>query len=65
MKPLGPVLRRARRRRGLTQVQVASRAKLHQSVISALENGHRDRPSFAVVARLAKVLGVELATLVK
>jgi transcriptional regulator with XRE-family HTH domain len=65
MKPPGPALRRARRRRGLTQQQVAARAKLSQSFLSELETGQRGRPSFALIARLAKVLGIDLDELAK
>lgn len=42
--------------KGLTQEQLANKAQVNQSYISGLENGHKKRPSFAVLESLAAAL---------
>jgi len=54
-KTLGQALRSARKALGLTQRQVASRARAKPSHVSNLETGRR-RPSLELLSRLAKVL---------
>lgn len=56
----GSVLREARRRAGLTQAQLASRAGITQSVISAYESGRR-QPSLPVLQSLVHAAGLELS----
>jgi predicted nucleotidyltransferase/DNA-binding XRE family transcriptional regulator len=53
------VLRGARRRAGLSQVEVAARAGTTQSVISAYESGHR-QPALPTLAALVEATGHEL-----
>jgi transcriptional regulator with XRE-family HTH domain len=54
---LGGNIRKLRRRRGWTQVQLASRAGLDQTYISGLEIGRRDaNPSLLSVMRIARAL---------
>ena len=65
MKQLGRTLKRLRRRRGLTQVQVATRAQISQGYLSDLESGKMAVVSLPAATRLAKALGVELGELVK
>ena len=48
-----------RRRRGLTQAQLAARAGTSQPVISAYERGHRD-PTFGTLRRLIEAAGERL-----
>src|SRR6266487_3099776 len=60
----GTVLRDARRRAGLSQVELAARAGVTQSVISAYESGHR-QPSVPTLAALIEATGFELATAVR
>ena len=50
------MLRQARRRAGLTQVELARRAGVAQSMISAYENGHRD-PTYSTLERLLRATG--------
>jgi uncharacterized protein len=52
-------LREARKRAGLTQVELARRARTSQATISAYENGRKD-PSVATLARLLAVMGSRL-----
>jgi XRE family transcriptional regulator, fatty acid utilization regulator len=63
MKPLGPRLKRLRRRRGLTQMELAQRAKITQGFLSAVETGRKPGVSVTVLVRLARVLKVELGEL--
>ena len=53
------MLRRARKRAGLSQVDLAARAGVTQSVISAYESGQR-QPSLPALARLIGAAGFEL-----
>ncbi|PZF57660.1 transcriptional regulator [Curtobacterium sp. MCSS17_008] len=52
------LIRDARLRAGLTQVQLAARAGVTQSVISTYENGRRE-PSLAALQRLVRAAGFE------
>ena len=56
----GALLRQARKRAGLSQVDLAARAGVTQSVISAYESGQR-QPSLPALARLVDAAGFELA----
>jgi transcriptional regulator with XRE-family HTH domain len=58
------ILRDARRRAGLTQVEVARRAGVTQSVISTYESGHR-QPSIPTLAGLVEAMGLELTLAVR
>lgn len=53
------MLRQARKRAGLSQVELAARAGLTQSVISAYESGQR-QPSIPALARLIEAAGFDL-----
>lgn len=52
-------LRTARMRLGWSQEQLAAAADVKQSVISRLENGHINNPSFDTVKRLASALKLD------
>jgi DNA-binding XRE family transcriptional regulator len=56
----GALLRQARKRVNLSQVDLAARAGVTQSVISAHESGQR-QPSIPVLARLVDAAGFEPA----
>ena len=58
-KAAGALLRRARQGAGLSQVELADRAGVTQSVISAYESGHR-QPSLPTLAALIEAAGYEL-----
>lgn len=55
----GALIREARRRARLSQTDLARRAGVAQSVVSAYESGHRE-PSVRVLARLIEATGQEL-----
>jgi predicted nucleotidyltransferase/DNA-binding XRE family transcriptional regulator len=55
----GQLLRRSRRRAGLNQVEVAARAGLPQTTISAYESGRR-QPTIPMLSKLLEATGAEL-----
>src|SRR5436305_7293328 len=55
---IGDNLARIRRRRGLTQEQLAERAEVSVSVIRKLERGDRDTASIPTLRKLAAALSV-------
>jgi len=55
----GALLRQARQAAGLTQREVAARAGVQQSVVSAYESGGRE-PSLATLSSLVEACGVSL-----
>lgn len=59
MRTAGALLREARKRAGLSQVELATRAGVTQSVISVYESEQR-QPSIPVLARLIEAAGYEL-----
>ena len=59
------MLKELRLKNGLTQVQLAKKAKTVQPYIAYLESGEKKNPSFAVLQRLAKALKVTVAELVE
>ena len=56
---LGEVIKKVREAKGLSQKELAISCKMDQSHYSRVENGKTD-PSFSIVVRIAKALGVEL-----
>jgi XRE family transcriptional regulator, master regulator for biofilm formation len=62
---LSTVLKRLRQERGLTQEEVAKRAKVTRFYISQLETGLRKSPSLPVLKRLATALGVPVTALLE
>lgn len=62
MGKLGPNLRTARIKLGLTQEQLAHRSGVQAGEISRIEHGKRD-PQVSTVERLAKALEITLGQL--
>ena len=60
---MGDVLRRLREAKGLTQTELAKRAKITDEYVSMLESGAKRNPSFEVLKRLAKALGISVGEL--
>lgn len=58
MTPFGQKLRELRALQGLTQQQLAQQIGVTPAYLSALEHGHRGRPSFYLIQRIIGVLGV-------
>jgi DNA-binding Xre family transcriptional regulator len=59
MSPISIALLKAREAKGLTQVQLAKKAKVRQATISEMEAGKTVRLNLDVLDRLCRVLGVE------
>jgi transcriptional regulator with XRE-family HTH domain len=62
---LGTMVRRKREARGMTQADLAKRARLTQGYVSKLEAGAQKNPSVTVIKRLAKALGVPVTELLE
>ena len=60
----GKVLKQARARRKLTQVELAKKVGVHKMTISKFERGDR-QPSMQMLQRLAKALGVPVTALLE
>lgn len=59
------MLRALREAKGLTQVDLARKAKVERTYIVKLEGGAKANPSLAILKRLAKALGVPVTELVQ
>jgi transcriptional regulator with XRE-family HTH domain len=62
-KRLDQVIRTLREKKGLTQEELAFKAKVTPGYVAQLELGLRKNPSLDVFRRLARALGVRLAEL--
>ena len=62
---LSQVLRTLRTGKGLTQVQLATKAKVTQAYVAKLERGDKTNPSLEILKRLAKALGVAVTKLLE
>jgi transcriptional regulator with XRE-family HTH domain len=60
---LATMVKRVREKRGMTQAELAKKARLTQGYVSKLEAGAQRNPSGAVLKRLAKALGVPVTEL--
>jgi transcriptional regulator with XRE-family HTH domain len=63
-KRVGLNVQRLRRKRGLSQEELADRADIHQTYLSGVETGKRN-PSLLVLERIGKALGADVEDLVK
>ena len=61
---VGLNLQKARRRKGVSQEELAHLAKVHQTYLSGVELGKRN-PSIVVLDRIATALGLDIADLTK
>ena len=61
----GAMLKRIREAKGMTQVELAKRAKVAQGYVSALEAGAKKDPGLAVLKRLARALRVPVTELLE
>ena len=61
----GAMLKRIREAKGMTQLELAKRAKVAQGYVSALEAGAKKDPGLAVLKRLARALGVSVTELLQ
>jgi transcriptional regulator with XRE-family HTH domain len=59
---VGLNLQRLRRDRGLSQEELAHRARMHQTYLSGVEGGKRN-PSIDVLGRVVAALGVDIEEL--
>jgi transcriptional regulator with XRE-family HTH domain len=50
---------------GMTQEELARRAKLSRSYLAKLEAGHSKNPSLLILGRLAKALNIALSELLE
>ena len=62
-RKVGAVIKELRLKRGLTQVELAKKAKTVQPYIACLESGEKNNPGLALLQRLAKALGVPVGEL--
>jgi transcriptional regulator with XRE-family HTH domain len=57
------VLKTLREEKGLTQVDLATKAKVERTYIVKLESGDKKNPSLDILKKLAKALGVPVTEL--
>ena len=62
-RKLSRVIQRLRESKGMTQRDLADKAKVTQGYIAQMEKGGKKNPSLAVLQRLAKALGVPVTEL--
>jgi len=62
-KRLSQVLKRTREEQGLTQRDLAKKARVTQGYVAQLEMGIRRNPSIETLKRLARALGVPVTDL--
>ena len=57
------MLKTLREEKGLTQVDLANKAKVERTYIVKLESGDKKNPSLDILKKLAKALGVPVTDL--
>jgi XRE family transcriptional regulator of biofilm formation len=62
---IGQMIKRLRQTKGLTQAELAKKAKVTRPYITMLESGVRKTPSLPMLQRLAKALGVPVTALLE
>jgi transcriptional regulator with XRE-family HTH domain len=64
LRALGKRVRELRKERGYSQEKLAERAGIHENHVRRIEGGTAN-PSYVVLVKLAKALGVEAGELVR
>jgi len=64
-RKLKTVLRALREQKGMTQLQLATKARVAQGYVSALEAGQKKNPGIETLKKLAKALGVPVTELLQ
>ena len=62
---LSVIITKLREGQGLTQRDLANKAKVTAAYVAMIETGVRKNPSLAILKRLAKALGVPVTTLLE
>lgn len=60
MQRCGATFRAVRIKRGWRQVEVATRARVHRSVVSAVERGHLEQVSIGTLLEIARALEIQV-----
>ncbi len=63
IRRIGKMLKALREQKGLTQIELARKAKIDQSYLARLERGDRSNPSLEKIQKLATALKVTVAEL--
>ena len=63
LRDLGPILRQARKKAGLSQDQLAAPLGMSRATISAIESGRCEEIGFSKLAALLDVVGLDLTVL--
>lgn len=61
---IGPAIKSARERLGLTQADLAAELRVSQNVVARLENGERADPRLSTLVRLSAALDISIDDLV-
>jgi transcriptional regulator with XRE-family HTH domain len=62
-KRIATMLKRVRKEKGFSQLELAKRSRVAQGYISELEAGHEKNPGIETLRKLAKALGVPVTEL--
>jgi transcriptional regulator with XRE-family HTH domain len=65
LRRISTVIRELRGANGLTQLQLAKRAKVTRGYLAQLEAGHKTNPSLPTLRKLAKALRVPVTELLE
>ena len=58
MTPFGEKVRELRKERGISQKQMAKKLAISPAYLSALEHGHRGRPSWALIQQMISFFNI-------
>lgn len=58
MTPFGERVRELRKKRGVSQKQMAKKLAISPAYLSALEHGHRGRPSWALIQQIISYFNI-------